>query len=79
MYIYVCIYVTYCEYIYIYPHQRTCLLILERDKGRKRERNINQLPPICTLIRNQTCNLGMCPDWGSSMQPFGPWDDAPTN
>ena len=24
-------------------------------------------------------NLGMCPDEESNLQPFGIWDDAPTN
>ena len=27
----------------------------------------------------QTYNLGMFPDWGSNLQPFGVWDDAPTH
>ena len=43
------------------------------------EGNIDWLPPICTSTGDQTHNLGMCPDWGSDLQPFGVWDHAPTN
>ena len=45
------------------PHQGICLLILEIEEGRKgeRERNINQLPPICAPNGDQTHNPGMCP------------------
>ena len=60
-------------------HRRICLLILEREEGRKRERNIDRLPLICTLTRDRTCGLGTCLDWGSNQQPFGVQDDAPTN
>ena len=42
------------------------------------ERNINQLPLICTLSRDQTCNLGMCPDQETNWQPFTLWDDPQT-
>ena len=58
----------------------------EREKRRKRERerdiivrNINWFLPIRSPTRDQTCNLGMCPDWESNPQTFGVWDDAPTN
>ena len=56
------------------PHlRRICLLILEREEGREgerqtdrqtlmRERNIDRLPPLCALTRDQTCTLDMCPD-----------------
>ena len=37
------------------------------------------LPPEFTPARDQTCNLGMYPDWESDPQPFNAWDDAPTN
>ena len=29
--------------------------------------------------RDQTYNLGMCPDRDLNLQPFGLWDDAPSN
>ena len=43
------------------------------------KRNIDWLPPICTLIGDQTNNLGICPDWESNPLIFGIQDDAPTN
>ena len=43
------------------------------------ERNISWLPPLRTPTRDRTCYLGMCPDWGSNLQTFGVWDDAPIN
>ena len=62
------------------------LLILQRGRGRggerkkeMRERNIDWLPHVYTLTRDGTCKLGMCPDWELNPQPFGVWDDAPTN
>ena len=63
-------------------------LIGFRERGRERERerernivarNINQLSPVHALTKDQTCNLGMCPDQGLNLQPFGQWDDAATN
>ena len=59
------------------------LLILEREEGKAREpmwqKNNIQLPPIHTLTRDQTHNLGMCPDWELNPQPSGLQDGAPTN
>ena len=46
--------------------------------GEERETLI-QLPPICTPTGDQTHNLGMCPDQELKLQPFGVWDNAPTN
>ena len=40
------------------------------------ERNIDQLPPVCALTGDRTHNLGMCPDLGLPLQPFGAWDNA---
>ena len=39
-------------------------LFLKRGEGREKERkrNIDWLPLIRAPIRDQTCNLGMCPD-----------------
>ena len=64
----------------------------ERDKQRSRERerereNINMrenretsvgCPLVHAWTRDQSHNLGMCPDRSSNSQPFGPQDDAPT-
>ena len=52
------------------------------ETGRERERkrkNISWLPPIYALMGDRTCNPGMCPDQELNTQPFGVWDDAPTN
>ena len=58
------------------------LFILERGEGRekKRERNIDvrnihQLNLVHAPTGEQTCNLGMCPDWESNQRPFTFWDD----
>ena len=50
-----------------------------RETEKERERNIDQLPPICAPARDQTRNLGMCSDQESNLQPFGVWDDTPAN
>ena len=57
---------------------RASLLILERGEGRLRERgtrmwerNVDWLPPICTPSGDRTCNLGICPEQGSSKPPLG--------
>ena len=34
------------------------------------ERNIYRLALICTLARDRTLNLGVCPDRESNLQPF---------
>ena len=60
----------------------------ERGRGGEREeeretsmwkRNIDQFPPIHILTGDWTLNLGMCPSLESNPQPFGVWDNAPTN
>ena len=68
------------QIIILNSHLRICLLILEREERgeRKRERNINWLPPIYALTGDGTHNLAMFPDQESNPQPFGVWDDAPT-
>ena len=87
-------FILYFIYSLIYnPHPRACLFVCficlfvylkERGRSKEREtstreRNICQLPSVCTLTMGQTCNLGMCPDWESNPQPFGVGDNAPTN
>ena len=66
-------------------------MILEREEGSEKEnnidvratlmgeRNIDQLPPVYALTRDCTHNLGMFPDWGSNLQPFGVQEDAPAD
>ena len=48
------------------------LLILEREKHQV-------VASHTTPIRDETHNLGMHPDQELNTQPFGVWDDAPTN
>ena len=56
-----------------------CIDFREEWGQRERERNISRLPPVRAPTRDQTHNLGMCPDRVSNLQPFGVRDDAPTN
>ena len=63
-----------------------CFFKREREGGRKRgretsmwERNMDQLPLLSAMTRDQTCNPGMCPDWELNPQPFAlQEDDQPT-
>ena len=51
------------KYLFLNPFLRTCLLMLERERGRETlmwERNIDWLPSIYALTGNQTCNLLVC-------------------
>ena len=53
----------------------------EREGEREREismweRNIDWLPLVQALNRNQTQNQDMCPDQESNLQHFGLWDDT---
>ena len=74
----------------LYNHHQGYVLklILEGREGREGrgererhwcERNMVQLSPVCTLTRDQTRNLGLCPDPGSNPKPFSVLDDASTN
>ena len=61
--------------IFLNPHLRICLLILEGEKGRERktlmwERNFDRLPPICDLTGAGIHSLGVCPDQELNPQPF---------
>ena len=42
-------------------------------------RNIGWLPPIRVLTRDQTCNMGVCPDGESDLWPLSAQDNTPTN
>ena len=53
-------------------------MILENQERRQREREIDQLPPVHSPIRDGTPNLAMCPDWELNPPPFGARDNAPT-
>ena len=59
--------------LFLNSHLRICLLILEREEGLGRERNIN--------MREKHWSVASCthPDWGSNLQPFGVRDNAPDN
>ena len=62
-------FIFFLNFIDFYTERET-----EGEKGREismSERNINWLPPVCTPTGDQTHNLGMCPDWGLNLQPFG--------
>ena len=54
-------------------------LISEREERVGEEggisvRNIDQLLPSSALTRDQTHNLGFCPEQESNLQTFGVWD-----
>ena len=51
----------------------------EREREREKERNIDQLFPTCALTNDRPRYLGTCSYWGSNLQPFGVWEDAPAN
>ena len=57
------------------------LLISEKGKGKEKERegNINQLPLAYTPTGDQTCNLGLCPDWEFEPTTFWFIEQCPTN
>ena len=55
-------------------------LLLERDRGiNKTRQNIDWFLLIDSLTRNGTHSAGMCSDQELNLQPFGVWDDTPTN
>ena len=68
-----------------YNHPRVYLLILEGGEGRERERNIDvkekhqSIASHMCPTRSWTCNLGICPEWGSNATPFCLQEDVPTN
>ena len=76
-----------CYYLFIFKlHLRICL---ERKGGREREREREKAtwiwkrnhgwPVILAPTGDWTHNLGMYLDQEWNLQPFGIWDDAPTN
>lgn len=44
---------------------------LHSQSGWEEKQSIGQLPPMCALAGDQTCTLGMCPDWKPNPKPFG--------
>ena len=71
--IFTAVYIT--SLYFFYPRPRACLLIPERREEREGNIHARETRPSW----EQTHNVGMCPDWESNLQPFGLWDDAPTN
>lgn len=47
--------------------------------GGERKRNMDWLSPICTPAGYWACDLGVCPDQGWSLKPFGAHNGAPTS
>ena len=47
------------------------------EKSMDRGREKHQL--VASHTHPGPHNLGMCPDWGSNLQHFKLWNDAPTN
>ena len=56
-------------------------MILEREGGGERERNINMKDKHLYWLPSgdQTHHPGMCPDQGFNPQPFGVWDGPRMN
>lgn len=59
---------------------------VEEERKRKRRgggegdvRSTDRLPPIRAPTRDQSCNLGMCPDQEWRPKPFDVQDNTPTN
>ena len=74
-------------FLFLNPHLRICLLILEKEEGGERmseketlmwERSIDRSPPICAPTRGWTHILSLGPDRELNPQTFGVWDDTPT-
>ena len=69
-------------FFFLNPHEDIFIDFRQRGGEREREKYLydkHRLLPICTPTRNQTHNLGMCPDQESNPQSFGVWDHSPTN
>lgn len=49
------------------------------DRDRDRDINVREKHPSVASLYNQTCNLGMCPNWDLNLHPFGESDNAPTS
>ena len=69
-----------CQLFFLNPHLSTFFpLLLEKEEGggRERETLIGYLL-VCTLTRDQTRNLGKCPDGELTPQLLGVRDDTAT-
>ena len=74
--------------LFLYPHQGHFCIAFRQRRGVGRERERKKHPCereisiscllICTLTRDQTRNLGMCPDWKLNLWPFHLRDSTPT-
>ena len=65
----------FCFFFLYLPEDFFFSLLLERETLMWERTSINCLL-IHTPTRDQTLNLGMCPDWESNPQPFGLQDDV---
>ena len=70
-------------HLFFYSHLRTFFHCFQRERKGERERDRCEreastgcLPYVpgpgtaCTRTGDRICNLGMCPDWESNLQPF---------
>ena len=55
--------------LFLYPHLRTCLLILEKGEGK--ERKNNWLPLLVPQPETEPATLGTHPEQESNSRPFG--------
>ena len=65
------------NYLFLFLSSPRDFLIDFRQRG-GRERNIDRLPLVRHLARDQTCNLGLCPHRESNPWPFSLQDNTPT-
>ena len=65
--------VFFTSHFFLIPTQG-CLIDL-----RERERNTNVREKHLSVDQEMNHNLDMCPEWKLNSQPFGVWDNGPTN
>ena len=70
-----------CTFLYgRFIHMCIFKRLLTLERGREAERkNIDPLPPACTLPGDRTHNPGVCPDRESDSPPLSMWDRTPTH
>ena len=71
------VYLGFVSFIYLSSPEDTSTDLLEREEGEVRDRgtsgwqrNIDWLPSVLASTRDQTCNLGMCLNWGMEPATF---------